>query len=87
MMRLDARKSVDLPHPDGPIIAVIFPAGTTRLTSCRAWKSPYQRLKSTTSMAGARSSAKSTSQVVVGSRVTGVGEERLGLSDLHALTR
>ncbi len=40
------RISVDLPQPLGPISAVIFPRGTSRLISWSAWVAPYHRLKS-----------------------------------------
>lgn len=39
-MRLIARSTVDLPQPDGPMKAVTDWAGTERLTSWTAWKSP-----------------------------------------------
>ena len=33
------REIVDLPAPDGPTIATIFPAGTSKLTSLRIGRS------------------------------------------------
>ena len=50
-MRLKVRSSVDLPQPDGPMKAVARFRGISRLTPLRAWKSPYQRLKSLMVMA------------------------------------
>src|SRR5437867_2164907 len=41
-MRLSERSKLDLPHPLGPIMAVIFFAGTARLTLSIAFLSLYQ---------------------------------------------
>src|SRR5436189_876160 len=52
-MRLRMRRKVDLPQPEGPIRAVTWPAGITRLTSSRTWWSPNQALiPSATRVAG-----------------------------------
>jgi hypothetical protein len=48
-MRLKLRSSVDLPQPDGPMMAVTRPAPIVMLTSNSAWAWPYHRLKSHTS--------------------------------------
>jgi hypothetical protein len=45
-MRFSARRKVDFPQPLGPMIAVTFRAGSRIVTSCKAWRAPYQRLKS-----------------------------------------
>ena len=39
-MRFSERSSVDLPQPDGPIIAVISREGIANDTSCTATASP-----------------------------------------------
>ena len=41
-MRLKQRKSVLLPHPDGPIKAVILLRGISIVMSLRASAGPYQ---------------------------------------------
>ena len=50
-IRFMQRRKVDLPQPDGPMKAVILFLAMLRFTSVRAWKSPYQKLKSETVMA------------------------------------
>ena len=39
-MRLKVRSSVDLPQPDGPMKAVTFFSGMSRLMFFSAWKLP-----------------------------------------------
>jgi hypothetical protein len=39
-IRLSVRNSVDLPHPDGPMNAVMVLAGIERATFLSAWNSP-----------------------------------------------
>ena len=39
-MRLKVRSSVDLPQPDGPMKAVTFFSGMSRLMPLSAWKLP-----------------------------------------------
>jgi len=39
-IRLNTRRSVDLPQPDGPMMAVIFLGAIAKETSMMAWKSP-----------------------------------------------
>src|ERR1700716_3605984 len=41
-IRFRQRRSVDFPQPDGPMIAVTAPRGSSRLTSPTAWVAPYQ---------------------------------------------
>src|SRR5437867_3644797 len=43
-MRLKQRKRVDLPHPDGPMIAVTSRSGNVRLMFLRTCLGPYQKL-------------------------------------------
>src|SRR5215831_13810818 len=87
-MRLQLRRNVDLPHPDGPISDVTMPRRIARSTSCRAWNEPYQRLRSTASIASSRADAglaKAALQVVAGARVAHVaGEQILARRDLDA---
>ena len=49
-MRFMHLRKVDLPQPDGPMKAVILRGAMSRLTPVSAWKSPYQKLKSSTWM-------------------------------------
>ncbi len=42
------RRSVDLPQPEGPMMAVTFCAGKCRLTSCTPARAPYHAVKLTT---------------------------------------
>ena len=51
-MRLNVRRSVDLPQPEGPMKAVARCSGISSETSLSAWKSVYQRLKCFTEMTG-----------------------------------
>ncbi len=39
-MRLKARSTVDLPQPEGPMMAVILRGMTSSVTSRMAWKAP-----------------------------------------------
>jgi len=39
-MRFSVRSSVDLPQPDGPMKAVTFFSGISRLMFLSAWKPP-----------------------------------------------
>jgi hypothetical protein len=39
-MRFRQRRNVDLPQPEGPIIAMIWFGAISRLTRCIAWFSP-----------------------------------------------
>ena len=39
-MRLNVRRRVDLPQPEGPMSAVIFSGAMLTLTLVNAWKSP-----------------------------------------------
>src|SRR5262245_35147855 len=41
-MRLRTRRNVDLPQPDGPIMATTDRSGMSREMSNRAWLGPYQ---------------------------------------------
>ena len=43
-MRLKQRRKVLLPQPDGPISAVTWCSGITRLMFFSAWLLPYQKL-------------------------------------------
>ena len=43
-MRLTERRNVVLPHPEGPIRAVIALRGIVQLISCSACVGPYQKL-------------------------------------------
>ena len=44
-MRLNVRRSVDLPQPEGPMNAVALFFGISSEMFLSAWKSPYHRLK------------------------------------------
>ena len=44
-MRLNVRRSVDLPQPEGPMNAVALFFGISSEMFFSAWKSPYHRLK------------------------------------------
>src|SRR5687767_2462724 len=99
-MRLQQRRNVDLPQPEGPISAVTMPARITRSTSCSAWNLPYQRLRSLASIAGTfaaaaitavscsglrRDSAKAALQVVDRRPLArAAAEQILGRGDLDA---
>src|SRR5688572_19308305 len=56
-MRLRQRSKVDLPHPDGPMYAVIRCLGTDIETSLSACLSPYQRARCSISTMGVSSMA------------------------------
>src|SRR4051812_32251657 len=49
-MRLSVRRKVDLPQPDGPIIAVTCLGSIEMVTSARACVDPYQAFSPSTSM-------------------------------------
>ncbi len=49
-MRFMQRRKVDLPQPEGPMKAVMLLGATSMVTPERAWKSPYQKSKSSTWM-------------------------------------
>ena len=66
-MRLKQRSTVDFPQPEGPINEVIMPSSIRRLTSKRAWKVPYHKLRSCVSMAYGEAAA--TAEADVGSLV------------------
>src|SRR4051794_37403468 len=66
-MRLRQRREVLLPHPDGPMNAVISLPRTSRLTSRSAWKLPYQKPTSST----AKTVAGDTSSAVAGTATSG----------------
>src|ERR1043166_75708 len=51
-IRLSERSKLDLPHPLGPMMAVIFFAGIATLTSSIAFFSPYQSDRFSISNAG-----------------------------------
>src|SRR6185437_9900335 len=51
-MRLNTRSRVDLPQPDGPMIAVTRFSGMSRLMFFSAWKSPYRKLRLRTASLG-----------------------------------
>ena len=61
-MRLKQRRNVLLPQPDGPISAVTWFSGITRLMFLSAWFVPYQKSSfSATALAGfARSGLRSS---------------------------
>ena len=42
-MRLNNRRKVDLPHPEGPINATTERSSIDMLIPFKAWKSPYQK--------------------------------------------
>ena len=44
-MRLNVRRSVDFPQPEGPMNAVALFFGISSEMCFSAWKSPYHRLK------------------------------------------
>src|SRR3989338_10380489 len=44
-MRLRHRKRVDLPHPEGPMMAVIRFFGIARFMSCKTWVFPNQAFR------------------------------------------
>ena len=41
-MRLNERRNVLFPHPDGPISAVTARRGMVSVRSVSAWRDPYQ---------------------------------------------
>src|SRR5690242_10109578 len=43
-MRLRQRRNVDLPQPDGPMIAMTLPSSTGSEMSCTAWMEPNHAL-------------------------------------------
>src|SRR5262245_21819579 len=51
-MRLMQRRSVDLPHPEGPMSAVMRFSATGSDTSCSARALPYQSESASISIAG-----------------------------------
>src|ERR687885_1131487 len=51
-MRLRQRRSVLLPHPDGPMMGVMRRGGMLSETSSMAFRSPYQALSPRTSSLG-----------------------------------
>src|SRR5947209_20336036 len=51
-MRLRQRTKVDLPQPEGPMMAVTWRAGISRVISWSAWVVPNQALSSCTRMPG-----------------------------------
>src|SRR5512143_2250506 len=66
-MRLRQRISVDLPQPDGPMIAVIELAGTCRDTLRMACMRPYQADRPRTSIEWAGVDVSVTGRAFVGS--------------------
>ena len=50
--RLTDRRKVDLPHPDGPMIAVTAFRSMEKFRSRSTCRVPYEKLKSLTSTAG-----------------------------------
>jgi hypothetical protein len=47
------RRSVDFPHPEGPMSAVTARGWISSVTSCSAWVWPYQKEKRSIAMAPA----------------------------------
>src|SRR6185312_3903728 len=56
-MRLNPRSKVDLPQPDGPMIALTRFSGRSMLMFFSAWKSPYRKLRSRTASFGGDTTA------------------------------
>src|SRR6266550_9227482 len=75
-MRLMARRNVDLPQPDGPIIAVTCLGSMVMLTSARACVAPYQALSPSTSMRLAMAVSGSGKPVAAGEEAGGDGEDK-----------
>src|SRR5512137_133760 len=75
-MRLKQRRNVLLPQPDGPISAVTWCSGITRLMFLSAWLAPYQKLSFSALAFGglARATLRSSSTI-----------ESDGVSDFCAL--
>src|SRR5688572_30476241 len=74
-MRLNERRSVVLPQPDGPISDVMIPRRMLTVMFRRAWNEPYQRLTSRVWMLkrSSRPTADSAVGAVSGVAVAGVG--------------
>src|SRR5690348_8437258 len=51
-MRLNTRSKVDLPQPDGPMIALTFFSGMSRLMFFSACASPYRKFRLRTASLG-----------------------------------
>src|SRR5437764_15006506 len=77
-MRLMARRNVDLPQPDGPIMAVTCLGSMVMLTSAMAWVVPYQALSPSMSMRLATASSGSGKPVAAGEEAGGGGEGENG---------
>src|SRR5207244_5497774 len=75
-VRLMARRNVDLPQPDGPIIAVTCLGSMAMLTSARACAAPYQALSPSTSMRLAMAVSGSGKPVAAGEESGGDGEDK-----------
>src|SRR5437016_1963753 len=74
-MRFSARRKVDLPQPDGPIMAVTCLGSTVMLTSARACVEPNQALSPPTSMRFAMVVSDSDKPVSAGQQAGDDGEE------------
>src|SRR5690348_6427240 len=56
-MRLNTRSSVDLPHPEGPMIAVTFLSGISMPMFFSAGASPYRKCRLRTASLGGGTTA------------------------------
>src|SRR5437899_10501328 len=74
--RLMARRNVDLPHPDGPIMAVTCLGSMLMLTSAMACVAPYQALSPSTSMRLATAVPGSGKPVAAGEESGADGEDK-----------
>src|SRR6185312_2128910 len=73
-MRLRQRSSVDLPQPDGPMIAVTSPVGTAKVTSRTTRDEPKYASSDSTPIAGVAACAASLDIS------TGIGTSRSAVS-------
>src|SRR5437763_5283652 len=73
-IRLMARRNVDLPQPDGPIMAVTCFGSMVMLTSASACVEPYQALRPSTSMRLAIGESRSGKPVSAGGEAGDDGE-------------
>src|SRR5436309_2271982 len=75
-MRFRLRRKVDLPQPDGPIMAVTCLGSIVMLTSARAYVEPYQAFSPSTSMRFAMGDSESGKPVAAGEKAGDDGEDQ-----------
>src|SRR5438445_9696067 len=73
--RLSDRRNVDLPQPEGPMMAVTCLGSTVMLTSARARNEPNQALRPSTSMRLAIAGSRSGKPVAAGQEAGDDGEQ------------